>query len=772
MSAGVTLSSCAAVFLLFAPALGAQSPSVPSNGSVVVIDGPPPPLPPEMIARDALGRATVRAIKLSEPLRVDGRLDEEVYVTTRPFGGLVQVVPKAGAPASEQTDVWVMFDATTIYVGARMWDSAPPERWVANELRRDTNQLRNNDTFGVMFDTFYDRRSGFMFYTNPLGALADYSVVDEGAPNTDWNPVWDVRTGRFEGGWTAELAIPFKTLRYRSGSNQVWGLQLRRSVRRKNEWVYLTPVPPALAGPQAFNRVSAAGTLVGLDLPPASRNIELKPYAISRLTTDRLRTPEVSNDLDGDIGGDLKVGLTANVTADVTVNTDFAQVEIDEQQVNLTRFSLFFPEKRDFFLEGRGIFDFARGGVTSGFGLPGGNTAPTDTPYLFYSRRIGLNRGRVIPIDVGGRLTGKVGPYGIGLLTIQSGDEVVSSTPATNFTVVRVKRDILRRSTVGGMFTNRSDALTGPGSNQAYGVDAAISFSQTVGAGGYYARTTSPGLSGDDESYQGKFDYNADRYGAQAEYLKVGAAFNPEVGFLRRSDFTRSFAKLRFSPRPTSIDAVRKFTWEGSVEYFLNGAGALETRQYAGRFNVEFETSDQFTFEASRNYELLVEPFTVAPGIAIATGGYRFTDGIVSYQLGQQRRVSGTVSVQHGSFYDGTLTAVTYNTARVAVTKRLSFEPSVSINHVDLPAGRFTTRLLRSRVDYGFSPRMFASALLQYSSSDRTFSSNLRFRWEYRPGSELFVVWTDERDTALGLDRPSALRNRAFVAKITRLLRF
>ena len=735
--------------------------------AAVEIDGPAPPIAPETIARDAQGRATVRAIKLPKALDLDGRLDEEVYLTERPFGGLIQVVPKAGTPASESTDVWVLFDDNHIYVAARLWDSAPPERWVANELRRDTNQLRNNDTFGVMFDTFYDRRNGFMFYTNPLGALADYSVVDEGQSNTDWNPVWEVRTGRFDGGWTVEMAIPFKTLRYRSGQNQVWGLQLRRSVRRKNEWAYLTPVPPALAGPQALNRVSAGGTLVGLDLPPASRNIELKPYAISQLTTDRLRTPPSNNDLTGDLGGDLKVGLTANLTADLTVNTDFAQVEIDEQQVNLTRFSLFFPEKRDFFLEGRGIFDFGRGGIVSG----AGTVTTTDTPYLFYSRRIGLNRGRVVPIDVGGRLTGKVGPYAIGVMTIQAGDEAVSATPDTNFTVLRIKRDILRRSSVGAMFTNRSAALTGPGSNQAYGVDAAFSFSQTVGASAYYARTTSPRLSGDDESYQGKFEYNADRYGAQAEYLKVGAAFNPEVGFLRRTDFGRSFGKLRFSPRPRSIDFVRKFTWEGSLEYVLNGAGALETRQHSGRFNTEFENSDQLTVEANRSYELLVQPFPVGSGVVIPVGGYRFTDGLVTYQLGQQRRVSGTVSLQHGSFYGGTLTAVGYSAARVAVTTRFSLEPSFSINRVDLPQGRFTTRLLRSRMDYGFSPRMFASALLQYSSNDRTFSSNFRFRWEYEPGSELFLVWTDERDTGIAR-RPTELRNRAFVAKITRLLRF
>ena len=761
--------------------LSAQTPPSEPPLDGIVIDGPPPPDAPAMISRDAAGRATVRAIKLREPLRVDGKLDDPVYTEYEPFGGFLQVAPKYLAPSTERTDVWVMFDADNMYVGARLWDSAPPERWIANELRRDTNQLRQNDHIGVMFDTFYDRRSGFMFYTNPLGAIADYSVIDEGAPNTDWNPVWESRTGRFDGGWTVEMAIPFKTLRYRSGANQIWGIQLRRSIRHKNEWTYLTPVPQNLAGPQALNRVSAAGTLVGLELPPASRNIELKPYAIARVESDWLRTPAVSNHLTGDVGGDVKYGLTANLTADLTINTDFAQVEIDEQQVNLTRFSLFFPEKRDFFLEGRGIFDFARGGGGTGDpGMAGFGMTATDTPFLFYSRRIGLAGSRVVPIDVGGRLTGKIGDFGVGIINIQASDvDGTASAPAipsTNFTVVRVKRDILRRSTIGAMITNRSQSTVVDGASHAYGVDASFAFYQNVTMGAYYAKTGYGGavpsaLRHGNDSYQAKFDYAPDRYGARAEYLKVGKNFNPEIGFLRRSDFTRSFALLRFSPRPSNMRAVRKFSYEGSLEYFENGAGQLESRQQTGRFGIEFENSDRFSFDVNNNYELLIAPFEVQRGVFIPPGTYGFADMSTSYNFGQQRRVSGNLTLQRGAFYDGHITMVGFSGARVSVLKQLSFEPRVSINHVELPADTFTTKLLGTRADYGFSPRMFASALLQYSSSDRTFSSNLRFRWEYRPGSEFFLVWTDEHDTFQA--RPTTrLRSRAFVAKITRLFRF
>ncbi len=742
---------------------------VPGFAQEKIIDGSPAPVSPETITRDARNRATIRAIKLDKPLKLDGRLDDEVYSATKPFGGLLQVAPNYGAESSERTDVWITYDQDNIYVSARCWDSTPPEKWISNELRRDTNQLRQNDHFGVMFDTFYDRRSGFLFYTNPLGALADYSVVDEGGSNTDWNPVWSSHTGRFEGGWTVEMAIPFKTLRYRSGLNQVWGIQLRRSIRHKNEWTYLTPVPRNLAGPQAFNRISAGGTLVGLDLPPASRNVELKPYGVSQITTDRLRTAPISNEFSPDGGIDVKYGVTANLTADFTVNTDFAQVEIDEQQINLTRFNLLFPEKRDFFLEGRGVFDFARGGSSGGAGgFGGGDGGGADTPYLFYSRRIGLNGNRVIPIRAGGRLTGKAGRYGLGLMNIQAGKEKVSGTPDTNFTVFRIKRDILRRSTIGAMFTNRSVSTVQKGTNRGYGADAAFSFYQNLSLSAYYAKTRTGKFTKDDDSYQARLDYAADRYGARMEFLKIGDNFNPEVGFVRRDNVKRSFATARFSPRPRSSRIIRKYSWEGQLEYLQNGAGFMESRQQTGKFNIELNNSDRLNFEANRNFDRLLTPFRVG-GLVIPIGGYNYNDATVSYNFGQQRRLSGNVSLNFGRYYSGDITTLGLSQGRISITKRLSVEPSFSVSHVVLPNGEFTTKIVRSRADYGFSPRMFASALLQYSSSDRTFSSNLRYRWEYRPGSEFFVVWTDERDT-----RPNGigLRNRAFVVKMTRLIRF
>ncbi len=515
---------------------------------------PPPPVAPEVISRGANGRMVIRATRLTQPLRIDGRLDEEFYSVTRAVSDFIQTLPAEGQPATERTEAWIAFDDNFIYISGKCYDSAPPEEWTANEMRRDTGQLRQNDMFGVFLDTYHDRRNGFNFYTNPLGGFADQWITNEGNPNADWNPVWQVRTGRFDGGWTAEMAIPFKSIRYKSGKNQEWGIQLRRSIRRKNEWTHLTFLPAATGGSTSIFRVSRAATLIGLDLPEASRNIDLKPYGISRLTTDKLTA--VSNELEPNVGVDMKVGITANLTADLTYNTDFSQVEVDEQQLNLTRFSIQFPEKRDFFLEGRGIFDFGRGGPTVGLAAAGGASTAL-TPTLFYSRAIGLNNGRVIPIIGGARVTGKVGRYNVGFVNMQTNEDDISRSPQTNFTVMRVSRDILRRSSIGMMLTNRSQsALVTGAANMAFGADAAFSLFQNLNVAGYFAQSNTDTRLTDNTSYQGRMDYIGDRYGLRVEQLHVGNNFNPEVGFTRRRNFDRTFAQARFSPRPRRPSAV------------------------------------------------------------------------------------------------------------------------------------------------------------------------------------------------------------------------
>ena len=755
------------------------SAAVEPAALTVVIDGAPPPLAPETIARDATGRATVRAVRLTEPLRLDGTLDEGVYETVPSFGGFIQQVPNEGEPATEETEAWVFFDKGNVYVSARLWDSAPESEWIANEMQRDSLQLIDNEYFSVVFDTFYDRRNSIGFMTNAIGGFFDWEFTEGGISNNDWNPVWDVRTGRFDGGWTVEMEIPFKSIRFRPGTSQIWGFQLGRAVRWKNERVFLNQVPIS-GGPGEF-RVSAAGTLTGVEVPAGNRTFEVKPYAIGSLATDTTAVPRISNQGDGDFGIDVKYGVTQNLTADFTYNTDFAQVEVDEQQVNLTRFSLFFPEKREFFLEGRGIFDFGRGASFSGGGGggPGGGTRRQagggffgggDVPTMFFSRRIGLEGGQTVPILGGGRLTGKAGKFSIGAVNIQTDDAPGANALATNFTVLRVKRDILRRSAVGGIFTSRSVSTTGRGSNEVYGVDAAFSFYDNVNFNGYYARTRTFGLEGDDASYQGVFTYNGDLYAFQLDHLRVGDNFNPEVGFLRRDDFRRTFATAQYSPRPRSIRAVRQFTWGGSLDYFENGAGQVETRIVQARFETEFENSDRIGFDIQDNYELLVRPFPIASDVTIPVGAYGFQDFFASYSMGRQRRFSGTFSIQRGGFFSGNITAYGYRRGRIEITPQFSFEPGISINRIDLPEGTFTATLVQSRVTYTLTPRMFFGGLLQYNNSTNSLSTNLRLRWEYQPGSELFVVYNDQRDTTLR--GTPLLENRAFIVKFTRLFRF
>jgi len=741
------------------------------------IDGPPPPVPPEVVNRDAAGRVTIRAIGLDRGILLDGRLNEQVYETVPPITEFVQQSPDEGAPATEKTEAWIMFDQTNIYVSGRIWDSGPPSEWVANEMRRDSAQLRQSDTFAVMFDTFYDHRNGVSFFTNPLGALGDFQITNEGNPNSDWNPVWNVRTGRFDGGWTVVMEIPFKSLRYRPGRSQIWGVQLRRNIRRKNEWGHVTRIPISAANsPSGFGgifRVSEAATLTGLQVPAASKNIEIKPYGIGGVTTDV--SAGLRNASDGDFGVDLRYGVTQNLTADFTYNTDFAQVEADEQQVNLTRFSLFFPEKLEFFLEGRGIFSFAQGG--SGRRGPrgrGGGRGGGETPTVFFSRRIGLEGGEIVRILGGARVTGKVGPLDVGALSIQTDESLVAGTESTNFTVFRVKRDILRRSNAGGIFTNRSVSRVGEGTSQTYGIDGTFSFFDSVNAVTYFAQTRTPGVAENDKSYQAQIAYDGDRYGLTLNHLVVEDDFTPEVGFVRRENFRLTSASGRFSPRPQAFELVRQFIFEGGIDYFTTAdERLLETRTRKFRFDTELENSDRFGVSLTNNYELLVDPFEMSDGVTLPVGGYGFTNAEVSFAFGAQRRASGNLSFTAGDFWSGDIKTLAYSSARISVVDQFSIEPAVSFNWVGLPEGSFNTNLASARFNITFTPRMFFSGLLQYNSGDDTWSNNLRLRWEWDPGSELFVVYTEDRDTDPFVpDHFSELRNRGFVIKMTRLFRF
>lgn len=728
---------------------------------------------PPVYSRDGAGHVTIRATRITTPIAVDGALDDEAYAQVEALTAFVQTEPRQGAPVSERTEVWVLFDDDQLYFACRCWDEHP-ERIVANEMRRDSPNLRQNDNFAVELDTFHDRRNGFLFYINPLGGIFDALTTDERQNNSDWNTVWEAKTGRFEGGWVAEMAIPFKSLRYTPGREQVWGINLRRNIRAKNEWAYITPMQAAW-GITAIFRVSAAATLVGVEAPPAAKNLELKPYAISRTTSDLAARPQVRNDTSPDAGFDVKYGITKSLTADLTYNTDFAQVEEDEAQVNLTRFTLFFPEKREFFLEGAGLFNFGAGGAS---GLGGAPPPPNaagpalggggDTPLIFYSRRIGLNDSRFVPIIGGGRLTGKAGKFNLGALNIESDEDAASGIRETNFTVVRLRRDVLRRSTIGGIVTSRSQSTVAPGSNQVWGVDANFSFFQNVYLSGYLAQSTTPGRSTDDLSYRGQFNYAADRYGLTVDRLVVERNFNPEVGFLRRQDFRKSVASGRFSPRPAASRLVRKYFYEGNFEYTTDNQNRLHSRIAQATSRMELQNSDLLSVSYMRNYEYVPVASTIA-GVRVPVGAYGFSSLNTTYNPGQQHRVSGSGSFEIGGFYGGDRRTATFR-GRVSLADRLAVEPIISVNWIDLPHVKTTTSVVGQRTLYTMTPRMFITALMQYASTAKTLSANVRFRWEYQPGSELFVVYTEGRDVFTVRDLP--LQTRGFVVKINKLFRY
>ncbi len=744
----------------------ASTPASTGSGGSLPAFSPPAPGAPEVMARDSEGRITVRATRLVEPIVLDGKLDDPIYSRVQSMTGFIQQEPHEGEPATEETEVWIFFDDANLYVGVRCWDSHP-ERIVANEMRRDNNGVGRNANISFVLDPFYEGRNGFSFQVNALGGLRDQAIGDEGQNNSvDWNTVWNARTSRFDQGWTLEIVLPFKSLRFKQAGPQVWGVNLRRTVIWKNERSFLAPIA-ASYGPRGVSRVSEAATLVGVEIPGASRNLEVKPYALSSLTTNQKADEPFSNDPDADFGFAVKYGLTSGLIGDFTYNTDFAQVEEDAQQINLTRFNLLFPEKREFFLEGQSIFVFG-GGSARGFG--GGLT-----PIMFFSRRIGLTEEGEDPIRAGGRVTGRAGQYRIGALNIQTrGVDNNPLIPATNFSVFRLRRDVLRRSDIGVIATYRNTSLTeGATSNGLFGFDGNFAFYQNLRINSYYAVSRTILNEGgttrnDNASYTGKLNYAGDRYGLILEHLYVGEDFRPELGFLRRDAFRRNFAQGRFSPRPRSIDAVRRFVWQANFDHLTDPAGRLETRRLLALFRIELDNGDRAQVNYTDNFEFLPEEFEISDSVILPVGEYPFADWRFLYTFGAQQALPSTSSYRTGSFYSGDRDALSFN-GRVEISPQFCIEPRLSLNWVDLPEGDFNTRLVSARVTYTFSPRMFLSSFLQYNSSSDSVSTNVRFRWEYEPGSDLFVVYSEGRED---LSLTPFLANRTFVVKFTKLFRF
>jgi hypothetical protein len=743
-----------------APQSAAEIASADSPSAAVAFDGAPPPVPPAVVTRDERGRVTVRAVRLERPLEIDGRLDEPIYRSTMPIEGFVQQVPTEGAPTTEKSQAWILFDDDNLYFAGYFFDSHP-ERIIANELRHDSSNIFNGgDSITLVLDTFYDHRNGVLFQTNPLGALREQAIAD-GTYIESWNTIWHVRSARVEDGWSTEMVVPFKSLRYRESGPQIWGINFRRVIRWKNEYAGVTPMPAAF-GPSGLAQMQVAATLVGLTTPARSRNLEIKPYVVSASTTDETAAIPFRNDLTGDVGIDLKYGLSRSLTADVTVNTDFAQIEEDLQQINLTRFNLLFPEKRDFFLEGQGIFAFG------GRNLAGrGSGDSDDVPIMFFSRQIGLQNGQTIPVLAGARVTGKAGPFDVAALNIETDDRESADAVKTNFSAVRLRRDILRRSNIGVIATARH--ANGFDTTAALGADASIRLSPNNTLLGYYALADVDGTGEQASSYRARFEYAGDRYGLAAEHLLVGEAFAPTVGYTRRDNLRRDLATARFSPRLRRNPYMRKLTWQSTLTYDTDAdVTRVENRAIEGSFGIEFHTGDQASVQYSDEYELLPQNFRIAPGVTVPRGGYQNHTLSASYTRANQRTIAGRFAASTSAFYDGTRHDASYS-GRIAPAPQFAIEPSLSLAWVQLPYGDFSARLLTGRFTYTPTTRLFVSSLVQFNADAHTLASSVRLRWEYQRGSDLFVVYSDGRNTVgPGTD----LQNRSVAVKATRLLRF
>lgn len=699
--------------------------------------------------------------------RIDGRLDEELWELAPASGDFVQREPQYGAPSTEKTEFRILYDDRKIYFGVWLWDS-DPAGIIGNEMKRDSG-LRRGDQLKIVIDTFHDHRNGFYFSTNPLAALKDANTVENGRTiNYDWNIVWENETSLDDRGWYVEIAIPFSQLRFRTTIGEAtWGLNLCRIIMRKNEEAYWVPFPREWTA-NGFARLSNAGVITGLTDLRARRRLELLPYVSPRAVKDY--DADLPADTTADVGFDLKVGVTDDLIADVTYNTDFAQVEADQEVVNLTRFSLFFPEKRQFFTESLGIFDYGKSASS-----PGGDAAASDPGILplFYSRRIGLDEGQEVPLIGGGKLTGKVGPYSVGVMNIttdraevRAGD-TARAIERANFTAIRVKRNILSTSSVGGILLNRDGGSSGY--NRSFGVDAGFMLGQSFTVIGLVAKTVSPdhviaNREGSEMAAVADVGYRTDRFRSAFQYADIGGRFNPEMGFVTRTDVRASKATFAWTPRPR-WRGVRQMFFEGDVEYFENHAGRVETRSQRFNASLSRQDSSSVRFGANREYDFLAAPFTTA-GTRLPVGGYQWTNYTAGFSSNQARRVYGSVNAETGGYYSGERDAI-----RAAVNfqlgRTLLFEPNYTRNWITLPGREtYVTNTLNFRVSQSFSPDLFVKAFVQYNDERRAASFNFLFWYIYKPGSDLYIVYNEGRETDVP-DRWSRPRNRSLAVKMT-----
>ena len=722
----------------------------------------------------------VQATRTPTPPSIDGRLDDLVWQQAPTIADFFQREPIEGAPPTEQTQVRILFDDDHLYFALRCFDSQA-DRLVANQMRRDAD-LDENDNIQIILDPYNDRRGGFYFSTNPLGARQDLLLTDEGRTrNQAWDSVWQSRTRIDSLGWSAEVAIPFDQVRYPDSDQAVWGINIGRAIRRKNEEVFLVP-PPQSYGFRGRYRTSLLATLTGLGQLQSRPPLAVVPFLLSG--TQRDFTDDGSTEYDLDPGLDFKYGLTPALTMDLSYKTDFAQVEADQEQINLTRFSLFFPEKRDFFLEGAGIFEFGERVERQGFGGP----PPT---LLFYSRRIGIEEGHNLPVLAGGKLTGRAGPYQIGTLRMTtqamtfvdeeeedrfvtadgdlldedqaelSEDTIVDTlqlnipdtlrVAQTDFTVLRIKRDLLGRSNLGFIAIDKQPGSEGD-YNRTGGVDFTLSLLQAaLNLRGFAAKTWTPQIAGRDRAGLLELDYRQGRFETGLSYLDVEEDFAPEVGFVPRTDIRRFKGNGRYRPRP-AMGWIRMFSLGPRFTYLTDRNNTLQSRDFEFSAFVNLEIGDWFGGRYRHRYELLDEAFEIRDDQEIPPGAYEFGSYQFNLFADSSRRLSGRASYEFGDFFNGTRQRVSTESVW-RYNARLELEGTYEFNHINLPNGAFNTHLFGHRFLYSFSPDMFVRGFLQWNSAQELAGGNFLFNYRYLPGSDLFLVYNQVWDTEGGLQQ-------------------
>ena len=713
-------------------------------------------VPAAPVDPEAAPRPEWRAAPAGMRITIDGHLDEEAWPRVSPITTFIQAQPDTGAPATERTEVRLLYDANNLYIGAVCYDSEP-RGLVVKTLERDYPGVisEDMDSFGFSLDTFLDRRNSFVFFINPRGGIKDGQTFNDGRTRDyGWDAIMDVETTVNESGWTVEIAIPWTTLRFDPTHDvQKWGVNFLRRIRRKNEVSYWAPL-------DRRNRiflVSQAGTLHDLPRGRQSRNLTVKPFVLAgRSTGSNLAADDVGNRADG--GLDVKWGITPQATLDLTWRTDFSQADVDQQQINLTRFPLFFPEQRDFFLENSGIFTL--GDVTAPGGPRSGTSLRDFT--LFHSRTIGLKSGQPVPLFGGARLTGRASAFEFGLLNVQS--RRFEEDPAENFTAMRVRRNFLGNSDIGFLFTNRME--TGEGSagyNRSFGTDLNMRLARSLFINSYLAFTDKPG--GGDGAARLAVGWRDRLWDTSAMFRHVGADFDPGMGFVRRTGIRQYYATAGARPRP-SARAILEVNPYAEADYITDLAGNRLSWDGTLGFGVTFLDGGRISLRYDDRRERLDEPFRVRPGVSIPIGDYHFGEAAASYRTSEGRKVSGEVGVSGGGYFDGNRFTMTGGVAWQP-DYHLTMEASAERNSLSVQGIDFTADLYTARVKYAFTTKLYVGAFVQYNADTNQVVTNARFRFIHAPLSDLFVVFTERRSRAGGL-----VLERFITVKFTRLFGF